>query len=46
MWHSTLPLINLQPGEFFYFSCYIMTGMVPPVSSFLFTLLEFYMLQL
>jgi hypothetical protein len=39
---DTLPLTNLQPGEFVYFSCYAMAGLVPPMSSFLFTLLEFY----
>jgi hypothetical protein len=46
MRHNTLPLVNLQPGEFIYFSCYAAVGLVPPVSSFLFTLLEFYGLQL
>jgi hypothetical protein len=46
VWHGTLPLINLQPGEFIYFSCYIMTGLVPPMSSFPFMLLVFYGLQL
>jgi hypothetical protein len=45
MRHSTFPLINLQPREFL-FSCYAAAGLVPPVSSFLFTLLEFYGLQL
>jgi hypothetical protein len=39
---GTLLLINLQPGEFVYFSCYVVAGLVSPVSSFLFTLLEFY----
>jgi hypothetical protein len=42
MQHNTLPLVNLQLGEFIYFSCYAAVGLVPPVSSFLFTLLEFY----
>jgi hypothetical protein len=42
MRRNTLPLINLQPGEFVYFSCYALAGLVPPVSSFIFTLLEFY----
>jgi hypothetical protein len=41
-----LPLIDLQPREFIFFTCYITVGLVPPVSSFLFTLLEFYRLQL
>jgi hypothetical protein len=43
---GTFPLINLQRGEFVFFSCYVVAGLVPPVSSFLFTLLEFYGLQL
>jgi hypothetical protein len=45
MRHGTLPLVNLQPEEFIFFSCYAAAGLVPPVSSFLFTLLEFYGLQ-
>jgi hypothetical protein len=46
MQHGTFPLINLQPVEFVFFTCYAAAGLVPPVSSFLFTLLEFYRLQL
>jgi hypothetical protein len=46
MRRGTLPLVNLQLGEFVYFSCYAVVGLVPPVSSLLFTLLEFYRLQL
>jgi hypothetical protein len=46
MWRGTFPLVNLQPGEFIYFSCYAAAGLVPPVSSFLFTLLELCGLQL
>jgi hypothetical protein len=46
MRHGTFPLINLQPGEFVFFSCYAVARLVPLVSSFLFTLLEFYGLQL
>jgi hypothetical protein len=46
MRRSTFPLINLQPGEFMYFSCYATAGLVPPASSFLFMMLEFYGLQL
>jgi hypothetical protein len=46
MQHGTYPLVNLQPGEFVFFSCYAAAGLVPSVSSFLFTLLEFYGLQL
>jgi hypothetical protein len=37
---------NLRPGEFTFFACYATAGLVPSVSSFLFTLLEFYGLQL
>jgi hypothetical protein len=40
--HGTLPLVNLQLEEFIYFSCYAAAGVVSSVSSFLFTLLEFY----
>jgi hypothetical protein len=43
---GTLPLINLQPRESIFFTCYATAGLVPPVSSFLFSLLEFYRLQL
>jgi hypothetical protein len=43
---GTFMLVNLKIGEFVYFSCYVAAGLVPPVSSFLFTLLEFYGLQL
>jgi hypothetical protein len=43
--HGTLPLINLQQGEFIYFY-YAMAGLLPPVSSFLFMLLVLYGLQL
>jgi hypothetical protein len=41
-----LLLTNLQSGEFIFFSCYATAGLVPPVSSFLLTLLEFYRIQL
>jgi hypothetical protein len=46
MQHSAFPLVILQPGEFIFFSCYVAAGLVPLVSSFLFTLMEFYGLQL
>jgi hypothetical protein len=46
MWRDILPLINLQLGEFVFFSFFMAAGLVLPVSSFLFTLLEFYGLQL
>jgi hypothetical protein len=42
MRYGTFPLVNLQPREFIFFSCYAMSGLVPPLSSFLFTLLEFH----
>jgi hypothetical protein len=38
--------LNLQSGEFIFFACYVVVSLEPPVSSFLFTLLEFYGLQL
>jgi hypothetical protein len=46
MRRSAFPLVILQPVEFIFFSCYAAAGLVPPVSSFLFTLLEYYGLQL
>jgi hypothetical protein len=46
MRRGTFPLMNLEPGEFIYFCCYATIGLVSPVSFFLFTLLEFYGLQL
>jgi hypothetical protein len=36
----------LQPDEFIFFSSYALVGLVPPISSFFFTLLEWYVLQL
>jgi hypothetical protein len=42
---GTFPLINLQTGELV-FSCYTAVGLMPSISSFLLTLLEFYGLQL
>jgi hypothetical protein len=38
--------LNIQPGEFVFFACYAAAGLAPPVSSFLFMLVEFYGLQL
>jgi hypothetical protein len=46
MRRGTLPLTNLQLREFVYFSCYATAGLLPPVSFILFTLMEFYELQL
>jgi hypothetical protein len=42
MRHGTSLLVNLHPGEFIYFSYYAVARLVLPISSFLFTLLEFY----
>jgi hypothetical protein len=39
-------LAGMQPGEFIYFASYALSGLIPPLSSFLFTLLEYYSLQL
>jgi hypothetical protein len=41
MRRGTFPLINLQPGEFVYFSCSTAARLVLLVS-FVFKLLEFY----
>jgi hypothetical protein len=39
-------LTGMQPGEFVYFASYTLSGLMLPFSSFLFTLLEYYDLQL
>jgi hypothetical protein len=44
--HEVVPLANLAPGDFVFFSAYALAGLVPPVSSFFLMLLEFYGLQL
>jgi hypothetical protein len=44
--HRVVPLANLEPGDFIFFSAYALAGMVPPLSSFFLMLLEFYGLQL
>jgi hypothetical protein len=41
-----VPFNNLRSGVFVFFACYTVAGLVPPVSPFLLTLLEFYGLQL
>jgi hypothetical protein len=46
MQRCTLSLNNLQLGQFIFFAYYTVVGLVPPVSPFLFTLLELYELQL
>jgi hypothetical protein len=43
---GVVPLANLAPGDFVFFSAYALAGLVPPVSSFFLMLLEFYGLQL
>jgi hypothetical protein len=43
---GVLLLTNLWSREFVFFSCYAVAGLVPPVSSFLLMLLEFYGVQL
>jgi hypothetical protein len=41
-----VPLANLEPGDFIFFSAYALGGLVLLLSSFFFMLLEFYGLQL
>jgi hypothetical protein len=43
---GVVPLTNLAPGDFVFFSAHFLAGLVPPVSSFCLMLLEFYGLQL
>jgi hypothetical protein len=43
---GVVPLANLAPRDFVFFSAYALAGLVPPVSSFFLMLLEFYGLQL
>jgi hypothetical protein len=42
----SIPLIDLQPDEFVFFASYALVGLTFLASSFLFTLLEYYGLQL
>jgi hypothetical protein len=46
LWCGVLLLTNLWPGEFVFFSSYAAVDLMPPVSSFLLMLLEFYEIQL
>jgi hypothetical protein len=39
-------LANMRPGDFVFFTVYTLAGLVPPLSSFFLTLLEYYRLQL
>jgi hypothetical protein len=46
MRHGLVSLANMQPGDFVVFSLYALSGLMPPLSSFFFMLLEHYGLQL
>jgi hypothetical protein len=39
-------LANMRSGDFVFFAAYALAGLVPPLSSFFLTLLEYYGLQL
>jgi hypothetical protein len=39
-------LANMRPGDFIFFAAYALAGLVPPLSSFFLTLLEYYGLHL
>jgi hypothetical protein len=39
-------LTNMRPGDFIFFTAYALAGLVPPLSSFILMLLEYYGLQL
>jgi hypothetical protein len=39
-------LANMRPGDFIFFTAYALAGLVPLLSSFFLTLLEYYGLQL
>jgi hypothetical protein len=41
-----MSLANMEPGEFIFFSTYALARLVPPLSPFFLTLLEYYGLQL
>jgi hypothetical protein len=43
---GTASLATMIPGDFVFFATYAMAGLVPPLSSFFLTLLEYYGLQL
>jgi hypothetical protein len=43
---GVVPLANLEPWDFIFFSAYALAGLVLPLSSFFLMLLEFYRLQL
>jgi hypothetical protein len=43
---GVVPLANLEPGDFVFFSAHALAGLVPSLSSFFLMLLQFYGLQL
>jgi hypothetical protein len=44
--HEVTSLANMGPGDFVFFVAYALAGLVPSLSSFFLTLLEYYGLQL
>jgi hypothetical protein len=44
--HGVSSLANMRLGDFVFFMAYALAGLVPPLSSFFLTLLEYYGLQL
>jgi hypothetical protein len=40
--HRIAPLSNMEPGDFIFFVAYALAGLVPSLSSFFLTLLEYY----
>jgi hypothetical protein len=44
--HGVTSLANMGPEDFIFFATYALAGLVPPLSSFFLTLLEYYGLQL
>jgi hypothetical protein len=44
--HGVTSLANMGPWDFIFFATYALAGLVPPLSSFFLTLLEYYGLQL
>jgi hypothetical protein len=44
--HGVASLANMRPGDIVFFAVYALAGLVPPMSSFFLTLLEYYGLQL
>jgi hypothetical protein len=46
LWRATVPLTGMRPCDFVYFFVYTLSGLMLPFSTFFFTLLEHYGLQL